>query len=140
VYATAGTVLEPGETLASTRVQDALGAAIALVYHFTYETDPAALELLPGGAEWHAAIDAVPAPVRHLEVHEGHGVAPNARERPFLCPELAAATLTGTADELVARVGALHTAGVTELLYTPMGPNLERELAAMAAIVETCRA
>jgi 5,10-methylenetetrahydromethanopterin reductase len=139
VYATAGTVLEPGETLASPRVCESLGAAVALVYHFTYETAPDALAHLPGGREWRASIDAVPEPIRHLELHDGHGVAPNERERSFLRTEVAATTLTGSHEELMARVITLRDAGMTELLYTPMGPDLPRELAAMAAVVHSCR-
>jgi 5,10-methylenetetrahydromethanopterin reductase len=138
VFATAGTVLDPGETLASSRVAETLGAAVALVYHFTYETAPDALAHLPGGPAWRASIDAVPEPIRHLELHDGHGVAPNARELPFLRPELAATTLTGGHDELVARVCALRDGGVTELLYTPMGADIPRELRAMAAVVRAC--
>jgi 5,10-methylenetetrahydromethanopterin reductase len=140
VFATAGTVLGPGETLASPRVAETLGAAVALVYHFTYETAPDALAHLPGGPEWRASVDAVPEAVRHLELHDGHGVAPNERERPFLRTELAASTLTGNHDELVARVRALRDAGVTELLYTPMGPDIPRELDAMARVVRASRA
>jgi 5,10-methylenetetrahydromethanopterin reductase len=135
VYGTAGTVLTAGETLLSPRVSESLGAAIALVYHFTYETEPAALDHLPGGAEWRATLDGVPAAVRHLAVHEGHGVAPNERERHTLRPELAAATLTGHPAELERRIEALGAAGVTELLYTPMGPDLAGELRSMAEVV-----
>jgi 5,10-methylenetetrahydromethanopterin reductase len=134
VFGTAGTVLEAGETMASPRVAESLGAAIALLYHFTYATNPAALAHLPGGTEWRTAIEAVPEAVRHLELHDGHGVAPNQRERPHLRPELASATLTGHPDELAVRFDELRAAGVTELLYTPMGPDLARELEAMAHV------
>jgi 5,10-methylenetetrahydromethanopterin reductase len=99
-FGSAGTVLEPGEDLTSPRVVDAVGAAVALVYHFTYEVAPAAVDSLPGGAEWRSTIEAVPVERRHLALHEGHGTAPNERERPFLRPELAAGTFTGPPEEL----------------------------------------
>jgi 5,10-methylenetetrahydromethanopterin reductase len=134
VFATAGTVLDDGETIASPRVTETLGAAIALVYHFTYEMAPAAVEMLPGGPEWRAAIEAIPLERRHLELHDGHGVAPNARERPHLRPELAAGTFTGRPDELRARLAAIRAAGVTEFVYTPLGPDIPRELRAMAEV------
>jgi 5,10-methylenetetrahydromethanopterin reductase len=59
--ARSGTVLEPGETLASPRVFDALAPAIALVYHATYESAGAAVDHLPGGKAWREAIERVPA-------------------------------------------------------------------------------
>jgi 5,10-methylenetetrahydromethanopterin reductase len=134
VFGTAGTVLDDGEDLDTPRVFDAVGAAIALAYHFTYEIQPEAVEALPGGSEWLATLKEVPSERRHLEVHEGHLIAPNERERPHLRPELAATTFTGCADDLRARLDDLRARGVTELLYTPMGPDIRRELAAMARV------
>ena len=135
-FGSAGTVLEPGEDLTSPRVVDALGAAVALVYHFTYEVAPAAVDSLPGGAEWRRMIEAVPEERRHLELHEGHGTSPNARELPYLRPELAAGTFTGSAAELRDRLDALAGAGVTEFVYAPMGSEVGRELEAMARALE----
>jgi 5,10-methylenetetrahydromethanopterin reductase len=37
-------------------------------------------------------------------------------------------TLSGTADQLGARLGELASAGVTELVYQPCGPDVRREL------------
>lgn len=136
VFGTAGTVLELGEDLFSPRVVDALGPALALVYHFTYEVAPEAVAGLPGGPEWLAALETVPPERRHLAVHDGHGVAPNDRERDLLRPELGAGTFTGTPDELRARRADLEAAGVTELIYTPMGSDLRRELTAMAEVLK----
>jgi 5,10-methylenetetrahydromethanopterin reductase len=135
-FGSAGTVLEPGEDLTSPRVVDAVGAAVALVYHFTYEVAPAAVDSLPGGAEWRSAIEEVPAERRHLALHEGHGTAPNERERPFLRPELAAGTFTGSAAELRDRLAALADAGVTEFVYAPMGSDVAGELEAMARALQ----
>ena len=59
--ARSGTLLEPGETLTSPRVFDALAPAIALVYHATYESAGAAVDQLPGGRAWREAIERVPA-------------------------------------------------------------------------------
>jgi 5,10-methylenetetrahydromethanopterin reductase len=79
-------------------------------------------------------VERVPADVRHLHLHEGHLVAVPARERALLDPGVGAATFTGTADELRARWRALETAGATELAYAPAGPDVERELRAMAKV------
>jgi 5,10-methylenetetrahydromethanopterin reductase len=135
-FGSAGTVLEPGEDLTSPRVVDAVGAAVALVYHFTYEVAPAAVESLPGGPEWRSTIEEVPVERRHLALHEGHGTAPNERERPFLRPELAAGTFTGSPEELRDRLAALAAAGVTEFVYAPMGSDVMRELEAMARALD----
>jgi 5,10-methylenetetrahydromethanopterin reductase len=132
VFGTAGTVLRPGETLHSPRVFDALGPAVALNYHYTYEVGGAAVDELPGGKEWRSDVEAIDADVRHLAVHEGHGVAPNERELPHLDPELGQFTTTGNPAELRARFAEYEAAGVTELAYAPMGSHVEDELRAMA--------
>jgi 5,10-methylenetetrahydromethanopterin reductase len=132
ILGTAGTVLAPGEALNSPRVFDALGPAIALNYHYTYETAGAAVDALPGGAEWRASVEAIDPDVRHLHVHDGHGVAPNARELPFLDPNLAQFSTSGTEDELRTKFAELEAGGVTELAYAPMGSDIPGELQAMA--------
>jgi 5,10-methylenetetrahydromethanopterin reductase len=132
--ARSGTLLEPGETLTSARVFDALAPAIALVYHATYESAGAAVDQLPGGRAWREAIERVPAERRHLALHEGHCVAVPARERALLDPAVGAMTFTGTLEELRERWSALAAAGATELAYAPGGPDIPRELRAMARV------
>jgi len=133
--ARAGTVLGPGETLATPRVFDALAPAIALVYHAHYEAGgAAAVDALPNGRAWREAAERVPVDRRHLHVHEGHCIAVPARERALLDPSLGAATFTGTPDELRARWVGLEAAGASELAYAPAGPDIPRELRAMAGI------
>jgi 5,10-methylenetetrahydromethanopterin reductase len=113
-------------------VFDALGPAVALNYHYTYEVGGAAVDELPGGKDWRAEVETIDADVRHLSVHDGHGVAPNERELPHLDPELARFTTTGAPEELRARFAEYEAAGVTELAYAPMGSHVEDELRAMA--------
>jgi 5,10-methylenetetrahydromethanopterin reductase len=67
-----GTVMETGETFASRRVRDALGPAIAVIYHGIYEASPEGVDALPGGAAWRAELEKIPADLRHLSLHEGH--------------------------------------------------------------------
>jgi 5,10-methylenetetrahydromethanopterin reductase len=134
--ARSGTLLEPGETLASPRVFDALAPAIALVYHATYEGAGSAVDQLPSGRAWREAIERVPADERHLALHEGHCVAVPARERALLDPRVGAMTFTGSLDELRARWSALAAAGASELAYAPAGPDVPRELRAMARVAE----
>jgi len=133
--ARSGTVLEPGESFASPRVFEALAPAIALVYHASYEAGGApAVDALPRGRAWREAIERVPAGLRHLALHEGHCVEVPARERALLDPQVGAMTFSGSAGELRARWAALEAAGATELAYAPNGPDIGRELAAMARV------
>jgi 5,10-methylenetetrahydromethanopterin reductase len=134
-----GTVLEPGEDAGSERVRAAAGHAVAVAYHAVYERSGAKVDAFPGGQAWREAVEAVPEERRHLATHEGHLVAPNDRDRLALDadPGLAARlTLTGTVDDLRARVAALAEQGVTELAYQPAGPDIPRELEAFAAVVQ----
>jgi 5,10-methylenetetrahydromethanopterin reductase len=41
--------------------------------------------------------------------------------------------MTGTPADIAARLRALTEAGITEVAYQPMGPDIPRELAAFAA-------
>ncbi len=133
--ARSGTLLEPGETFGSPRVFDALAPAIALLYHATYEAAAAAgVDALPGGRAWREAIERVPAERRHLALHEGHCVEVPARERALLDASLGAMTFSGSEGELGARWRAIEAAGASELAYAPAGPDIERELTAMARV------
>jgi 5,10-methylenetetrahydromethanopterin reductase len=134
VFGTAGTVLRNGETIESPRVMDALGPALALSYHYTYEMAGEGVDELPGGKEWRLAVEQLPASVRHLYVHEGHGVAPNERERSLLNPQLGQFTTTGTEAQLREMFSGYETAGVTELAYAPMGSDVPGEMRAMARV------
>ena len=131
-----GTVLEPGESFQSPRVFEALGPGIALIYHSFYEAMGAAVDQLPGGAAWRAAVELVPERTRHLHIHEGHCVAVPEREQALLDPGIGAMTFSGTAAELQARMSALASTGVTELVYSPAGPDIPRELRAMASVAK----
>jgi 5,10-methylenetetrahydromethanopterin reductase len=134
VFGTAGTVLREGEVLESPRVVDAVGPALALNYHYTYEMGGEAVDQLPGGKEWRESVEQFPERSRHLYVHEGHGVAPNERERPFLNPHLAQFTTTGSEDDIRKKFAEYEAAGVTELAYAPMGSDIPGELRAMARV------
>jgi 5,10-methylenetetrahydromethanopterin reductase len=137
---TLGTVLDDGEDAGSERARAAAGPAMTVAYHGIYEGHPEAVDGLPGGAEWRKAIEAFPPETRHLAVHADHLVRVTERDRPLLTsPDggdlLRAFTWTGTAAEVRARAEAAAAAGVTELLYAPMGPDIDRELRAFVSAV-----
>ena len=99
-----------------------------------YEDDPTSVDGLPGGSEWRADLEQVPANVRHLAVHDDHMVFVNERDRRLLSGDaLPVFTWTGSATDIRARLDALEGAGATEVLYAPMGPDIGRELRAFAA-------
>lgn len=131
-----GTVLGDGEDPASPRAVAAAGPALAAAYHAIYESKGAdGVDKLPGGREWREAVEAVEAPRRHLAVHQGHLVTLGKHDEALLAkaaPLLASWTMTGTGADISARLRALASAGVTEIAYQPMGPDIPRELAAFA--------
>ena len=130
-----GTVLDEGEQPTSPRALEAAGPALTVVYHGMYETNPAAVDGLPGGPEWRETLENLPESVRHLTVHEDHLVRVTERDAPLLDGHtLAAFTWTGSSHQLRVRLDELEAAGATEILYAPMGPDIPRELAAFAAM------
>lgn len=132
-----GTVLDDGEDPGSDRALAAAGPGLTVVYHGMWEGDPSAVDNLPGGTEWRARIEQLPPAARHLAVHEDHLVEVTDRDRPLLDGELLRAfTWTGTRDELRQRLDGLAAAGVSEILYAPMGPDVPRELEAFASVGE----
>jgi 5,10-methylenetetrahydromethanopterin reductase len=126
-----GTVLDAGESPGSARALAAAGHGAAVVLHAALEFGN--LAALPGGAEWAAAYERVPARTRHLALHDQHLIAVNERDRAFVTGDLLAKI--GLAQDRAAwraRLAALEAQGVTELAYQPAGPDIPRELAAMA--------
>ncbi len=128
-----GTVLAPGETFESPRVAEAIGPAIAVVWHGTYEARPELVDQIPGGKTWREEIEKFPAGMRHLYVHEGHLALMTARDRKAFTPLLAGTTFSGTPAELRQKAKELEAKGVSELIYWPLGPDIRGELARMAA-------
>jgi 5,10-methylenetetrahydromethanopterin reductase len=132
-----GTVLADGEDPASARAVAAAGPALAAAYHAIYESKGAdRVDKLPGGREWREAVEAVDLPRRHLAIHQGHLATLSAPDKALLAqaaPLLTKWTMTGTRADVGARLRALASAGITEVAYQPMGPDIPRELAAFAA-------
>jgi 5,10-methylenetetrahydromethanopterin reductase len=131
VVLTFGTVLDDGESASAARVLAAAGHAAPVLFHFAYENRR--LEMVPRGAEWAQAYDAVPKARRHLALHDRHLIAVNDRDRPFVTGELLAGQ--GLALSPAAwrdRLADLVAAGATEVAYQPAGPDIPRELEAFA--------
>jgi 5,10-methylenetetrahydromethanopterin reductase len=126
-----GTVLDPGEDLTGERVLDAVGHAVAVIFHGAYERGgSSSVDRLPGGLKWREAIEALPPTRRHLAIHEGHLVYVSERDRSAVHEgaRLLSSTLTGTAEELRESVRAFADAGITEVVFQPAGRDVPREL------------
>lgn len=138
VQMVSGTVLDPGESAGSARVRDAIGPWYVVSYHGVWEAFPEALAGMAGGPEWQADVDATrPEGERHLTVHRGHVTHVTDRDRAVLDlateEQLAGWGWTGDAAAIAERVAAARAAGVVEILYTPSGPDIDREMRAFAA-------
>ena len=126
-----GTVLDPGESPGSERALAAAGHAAAVALHWAIENRQ--VGALPNGAEWAAAYERVPEPLRHLALHDQHLIAVNARDEAFVTGELLAKQgLALNRAGWRAKLAALEAQGVTEIAYQPAGPNIPRELETMA--------
>jgi 5,10-methylenetetrahydromethanopterin reductase len=134
-----GTVLDEGEEPSSERVRAAGGPGLALAYHGAYEFN-SPLSDLPGGTEWQAVVERTAPSERHLAVHVQHCVDLNEADQAAWdaggYAMLEQATVSGTADQVAARLGELAAGGVTELVFQPCGPDIRREL---ETFMETAR-
>ena len=135
IQMTSGTVLDDGEDLTSPRVLEAVGPWTAVMYHGAWQMNPGAVTNLPNGAGWLAEIEAMrPEGERHLAAHAGHVTELTARDRVALTdnPLLGAMGWVGSRAQIRERADAALAGGSTEIMYTPAGPDIARELRAWA--------
>ncbi len=137
---TFGTVVRPGEDHTSPRLIEAAAPAYVGAYHAMWEWAPAALDGMPGGTRWAAAVrQERPEGQRHLAVHEGHLSFVTERDRPLVDaagPAILTSGWTGDAHAIAARFDEVGAAGVTEIAYVPAGPDIPGELEAFAAAAQ----
>jgi 5,10-methylenetetrahydromethanopterin reductase len=138
---TFGTVLNSNEGYDSQRVIEAAGAGAAVRFHSAWERrrvpGRARVNQLPGGAEWEAALEAIPERERHLSIHQGHLTYLNAIDRKVITGELIREfTFSGEISALRERMKQLATSGVTEIAYQPAGSDIPRELREFARMAE----
>ena len=127
-------VLEPGEAVDSDRVRTECGAFAMAVVHYAYEqwsqygVEPP--PFLSGiWDDYVAMLATVPEQRRHLRIHLGHNCWVEPEEERFLTREvLENGCMVGTADDLAERVGALHDAGLHEIMLLPTLATKERVL------------
>jgi 5,10-methylenetetrahydromethanopterin reductase len=131
------TVLEPGEKRGSRRVRDAVGPWQVVTYHEAYSVaGPDAVDAMPGGRAWRDAVEALaPEGERHLFTHQGHVTHLTERDNALLDEAPDGMAVIASADEIKARVAAMAERGVQEVIYSPSGPDVGRELKAFYAAV-----
>ncbi|WP_216913862.1 LLM class flavin-dependent oxidoreductase [Nocardia noduli] len=131
----AGTVLEPGEHRESRRVREAVGPWRAVAYHEAYAIAGArAVDAMPGGAQWRAEVERLaPEDERHLLTHQGHVTHLTERDLPLTGFDGGFPSMIGEPDAIRAELTRLAGRGVREVIYTPSGPDVARELTTFAA-------
>jgi 5,10-methylenetetrahydromethanopterin reductase len=129
-----GTVLLPGEDPESGRVREAIGPWRVVEWHEAYATGgPGVVDAKPGGRAWRAALEElVPPGERHLLTFEGHVTHLPDRDRGLL-EHIDVHTMVGDPARVGRQLSRLAAAGFAEVIYTPTGPDVRRELRAFAA-------
>lgn len=133
-----GTVLAPGEDHTSPRVRAAAGPGYASIAHLTWQRAGTAVDSIPGGRAWRAALESARPPhERHLAAHQGHLTTLTDRDGPLVDaagPALLTPGWSGDAATIDKRIQEAAADGVTEVVYVPAGPDPDRELTAFAEV------
>ncbi|HEY8060341.1 MAG TPA: hypothetical protein VID94_16370, partial [Acidimicrobiales bacterium] len=129
-----GTVLGADEDPGSGRVREAIGPWRVVDWHNAYATGGAeAVDALPGGPAWREAVETLaPEGERHLLTFESHVTHLTDRDRPLL-EHIDVKTMVGDPERIGRQLSRLADAGFHEIVYTPTGPDVARELQAFAA-------
>jgi 5,10-methylenetetrahydromethanopterin reductase len=129
-----GTVLDPGEDRRSLRVRDAIGPWRVVGWHTAYAVGgAAAVDSKPGGEAWRHTLESMaPEDERHLLTFQGHCTHLTDRDVALL-DHIDVDSMVGDVDAIRAALERIAGSGFCEVLYTPAGPDVARELGAFAA-------
>ncbi|MGW0180604.1 LLM class flavin-dependent oxidoreductase [Nocardia sp. NPDC003345] len=135
----AGSVLGPGEASDGPRVAAAVAPWRVVAYHEAYALGgAAAVDAMPGGKQWRETLERLaPEHERHLLNYEGHVTHLTDRDRPLAGYDGGFPTVIGEPEDIRTELTRLAGLGVGELVYTPSGPDVARELRAFAAAART---
>ena len=133
---TLGTVLDPGEDYLSPRVRATAGVPYATQIHSVWEMAPERLTAFPGGSDWLKRLESkCPEDERHLAVHRGHLVEVTEFDQPVVDaagPAIVQIGWTGTDEQIREHVANAAERGVTEIVMSLAGPDIPREIRALA--------
>jgi len=91
----------------------------------------------PGGQAWREALEALAPPdQRHLPTFEGHVTHMPDRDRPLLT-HIDVKTMVGDRERIGRHPARMDDIGFREVIYTPTGPDVARELRAFATAYES---
>jgi 5,10-methylenetetrahydromethanopterin reductase len=129
-----GTVLDPGEAPDSPRVREAIGPWRVVDWHNAYAKGGAeAVDAMPGGRAWREELEALaPEGERHLLTFEGHVTHLPDRDRRLL-EHIDVKNMVGEPERVGRWISRLGGFGFQEVIYTPTGPDVVRELRAFAS-------
>ncbi|MET9992729.1 LLM class flavin-dependent oxidoreductase [Streptomyces mutabilis] len=129
-----GTVLDSGEDPASDRVREAVGPWRVVDWHNAYATKGAeGVDALPGGRAWREELESLaPEGERHLLAFEGHVTHLLPRDRRLL-EHIDVKRMVGDPDRVGVQLARLASYGFREVVYTPTGPDVRRELRSFAS-------
>jgi hypothetical protein len=118
-----------GEDPRSARVREAIGPWRAVAAHSAYaQGGAAAVDAVPGGKAWREELERLAAEDEyHLLAFEGHVTHLLERDRHLLT-HIDAKTMVGDRDRITGHLARLVGAGYREVIYTPSGPDVPREL------------
>ncbi len=116
-------VLQPGESVTSPRVIERVGPFVAVALHALWEQSAVAADLPASLTDlydrYHTEYVArmkTPPDRRYLEVHEGHLIYLKPGEEPYINETLIRGfSLTGTGEEIIARLKALEAVGLKQV-------------------------
>jgi 5,10-methylenetetrahydromethanopterin reductase len=133
---TSGTVLDPGEDPSSDRVRDAIGPWRVVDWHTAYAKGGAErVDAMPGGEAWRREVEELTADdERHTATFSGHVTELTDRD-VRLAEHIDRRTMVGDPTRIRRSMAQFADAGFQEVIYTPSGPDLPRELRQFAAAV-----
>ena len=129
VVLSSGCVLRPGESVTSQRVINRIGPFAIVALHALWERSAVASDLPPILKDLYDRYDKeyvaglkTPADRRYLEIHEGHLIYLKPGEEKFVTENLVRGfSLTGTGEEIIARLKALEAVGLKQIAIQVVG-------------------
>lgn len=123
VVLSTGCVLRPGESITSSRVIERVGPLAVVALHALWERSAVATDLPASLQQLYNRYDKdyvakmkTPADRRYLEVHEGHLIYLKPGEERYVDESLVRGfSLTGTGEEIIARLKALEAVGLKQV-------------------------
>ena len=131
VMLSTGCVLRSGESATSQRVINRVGSFVVVALHALWEQSAVASDLPPMLKNLYAKYETeyaaklkTPPDRRYLEIHEGHLIYLKPGEEKYVTEDLVRGfSLTGTGEEIIARLKALEAVGLKQVAIQVVGDS-----------------